>query len=316
MNTKKTYHIFKFGGKSTDLTEKVIKVLVYFIVEFSKKLPENHVLVIVLSAFGKGTNALEYLFNASMKIQQPSYIDPKDFAGGDVYEFFRRYAEILDKDNLSDFQMLWNELYIELNQVNYEDKNLYFIDKMKARILAKGEIISMALLSQYLKSEKITHDVLDAHRYIYTYGNFTNAVLDEEKTFPSVSKFLAQTSSNVILVQGFIARDNAGNNTTVFPRDGSDFTASIIAAVTGTPYFVLCKDQPGVYHPSNNKRYGIPIPYLNYSQAPGYVIGQKGGTLLSRETISFAKKHSEEIWIAHYENPTKTGTRIGPEAHI
>ena len=304
MNKQKPF-LVKIGGKATSTPAGVMT----FLVDYLKK-PRDRQLILVLSAFGKGTNALEYLYNYFCEIDSGN-LSPRDFKG-DPRSYFEEYASVLLKNqDMQFYDKLFDKVEIVCSKIAMEDLNDYEKNKFKAELLAQGEIMSVALLSEHLQREGVKHVVVPAHEYIHTDSNFCNA----EVMWPETSSALSSAMHNftdaakwpIIIVHGFIGRDRVGNITNL-GRDGSDLTAMLVAQAYGLREVTLCKDVKGVYYP-NADRNDKPISLLSYREAREYVVNETG-TLIFPLSIDFAEKNKIAIYVAHYNAPEQIGTTI------
>ena len=124
-----------------------------------------------------------------------------------------------------------------------------FIDKYEAydRIVSYGELFSSLIVDSYLKEKNLPSHLVDARTIIHTDSNFTNASVDWKNTEKKISVRLIPILENneIVLTQGFIGADDLTNFTTL-GREGSDFTATIIANVIDADEVIIWKDVPGL----------------------------------------------------------------------
>ncbi len=303
---KKTPFLVKMGGKATSTPAGAMT----FLMDYLKK-PRDRQLVLVLSAFGKGTNALEYIYNYFCGIEDSGYLLSKDFKG-DTRRYFEEYASVLLKDQyLPFFDKLFDEVDRVCNKLAMEPLTDYERNKFKSELLAYGEIISVALVSEHLQREGVKHAVVPAYEYVHTDSNFCNAEVDFASTSSALSSVMHNFTDAVkwpiIITHGFIGRDRVGNITNL-GRDGSDLTAVLVAQAYGLREVTLCKDVKGVYYP-NSERNDKPIALLSYNEAREYIVNETG-TLIFPRSLDFAEKNRISIKIAHYNTPEQVGTTI------
>lgn len=293
----------KFGGKTASTPAGAQQFIVGYAAE-----PADFRKLITISAFGKGTNALEYLYNERLGVNS-LYLNPKDFYF-DPCKYFLGYSESLCKDEMSLFEELWFEVTQIVKQIHSDLKREDKM-KLKARLLAQGEIISVALISHALKNRDVKHAVLNAQHYIFAdHSNFDycNAKVNRTKTKVSLSEKCKELAKySVVLIPGFIGRDNAGDVVNIC-RDGSDHTAALISVASGLEEVTLCKDVHGVFR-ADTPRDGVPISFITTEDARGCVVNETG-TLVSLDALDLIDAENMRINIAHFSSPEKVGTII------
>lgn len=227
--------VFKFGGASIKNPEAV-KQLTTIVAEH-----QAQPLVIVVSAMGKTTQALETIF------QQKVTNQPYHKTIEQVYLFHQHIVDnLLSTTCQQAHQVLvqWKDQLIQTLQVTYPPDAL---DRLYSSLVVGGEIMASKIIGHYLQEQAIPCTWLDAREYIKTNSGFRNAQVDWDSTQSLVKRdfipLLAQ--KNWILTQGFIGSDEAGETTTL-GKESSDFTGAILAATLGAQSLTIWKDVPGI----------------------------------------------------------------------
>lgn len=224
--------IFKFGGASVKDAEgvrRVASILNHFASED---------ILIVVSAMGKTTNALELLVqafiarnaqecqqrfeeikSAHLKIISELFPEPNSSLQAEMEELFRQLDTILNTAPVGSFNQVYDQ------------------------IVSFGELMSTKIVSAYLNVSDSPNRWLDARRLIRTDQNFRAARVDWNYTRRLVLENIS--AGNSYVTQGFIAGDN-NFNTTTLGREGSDYTASVLAYVLQAKELTIWKDVPGV----------------------------------------------------------------------
>ncbi|MFN6038654.1 MAG: aspartate kinase, partial [Bacteroidota bacterium] len=231
------YKIFKFGGASVKEASSVKNVA-----EIIKRFP-NDKLIIVISAMGKTTNALEKLVNSFQKRSK------------DIFQ-------ILSEIKSYHLEII-KELFAELNHPIYEEIENVFVELSWAvegepnssydqdydQIVSMGEIISTKIISFYLNEIGIKNHWLDARGIVLTDNNYREGKVDFDKTSENVQQEIIAKFSNdnfePIIIPGFIG-GTSENYSTTLGREGSDYTAAILAYCTNAESVTIWKDVPGV----------------------------------------------------------------------
>lgn len=224
--------IFKFGGASVKDAEgvrRVASILNHFASED---------VLIVVSAMGKTTNALELLVQA--------------FIAGNGQECQQRFEEIksahlkiiseLFPEPNSSLQAEMEELFRQLDTI-LNTAPVGSFNQVYDQIVSFGELMSTKIVSAYLNISDSPNRWLDARRLIRTDQNFRAARVDWNYTRRLVLENIS--AGNSYVTQGFIAGDN-NFNTTTLGREGSDYTASVLAYVLQAKELTIWKDVPGV----------------------------------------------------------------------
>ncbi|MGB2129117.1 MAG: bifunctional aspartate kinase/homoserine dehydrogenase I [Flavicella sp.] len=202
--------VLKFGGKSL-ANGKGLECVLDILTQKHKNKEQN---VAVLSARGTATNDLERILEKAKK--NTSY--KKSF------EAFKSYQSLPapDFDLTEEFDLLGKI---------FEGVHLLgdYSPKIKDLVLAQGEIISAKLVTCLLKKREVVAEFIDARNLLTTDDAFGDAVLSEEQSEQNVRDFFAEKPKDVLFVMtGFIA-SNTERETTTLGRNGSNYTASLLA---------------------------------------------------------------------------------------
>ena len=201
--------ILKFGGKSLANGEGLQRVLEII----SSKVANGENIGVVLSARDKATDQLESLLKKAAKGKEYS----KDF------ESFKTYQK-------SDFTIDLSKEFSELNKL-FEGVSLLgdYSEKIKDQVLAYGELISGKLITKLLNEKGIKAKLIDSRDLIKTDANFGDAKVLEAISKENVLLEISKLATEVVpIITGFIA-SNRDNETTTLGRNGSNYSAALIA---------------------------------------------------------------------------------------
>jgi len=227
--------VFKFGGasvNSADAVKNVARIL---------ETQSNGKTLIVLSAMGKMTNALEYLAD--------SYFNQMNSTYGLFNEIKKFHYDIVkalfDDEELPVFEDL-NQVFEDLASMLAEEPNQNF-NLEYDRIVSYGELLSTKILYHYLKIHGFSISWLDARNAIETNEDYRNASVHWETSTKQIRQYCGDLfkNSDFIISQGFIGRSKEGNTSTL-GREGSDFTAAIYAYALDADRVTIWKDVPGL----------------------------------------------------------------------
>jgi homoserine O-acetyltransferase len=206
---EKRMKILKFGGKSLANGEGLSRVI--SIIE--SKVEAEEKIVVVVSARGNTTNELEEILEKAVKNE--SYQEQ--------LTTFKNYQNAL---NSADF----SEEFSRLDSL-FEGVNLLgdYSQKIKDEVLAQGELMSAKLISYLLKEKHINAKTADARTLIKTDNTYGNAKPIDALSKKNVIAYFKQNNGTTVnIVTGFIASNNE-NRTTTLGRNGSNYTASLLA---------------------------------------------------------------------------------------
>ncbi len=290
--------VFKFGGasvKDAPSFANIIRVL---------KLFENQQLFIVISAMGKMTNAFEKLHSA--------YFDNINTMGifDEIYTYHINIARELFLDSsetvFSGLENLFDEIKSKLNTPPSKNYNFEY-----DRLVCYGELLSSHILSCYLNKNGFSNCVVDARSIIRTDANYREARVDWEKT-PLLVKAafdsVLESGKKIAVSQGFIGA-TAHNYTTTLGREGSDFTAAVVAFSLKAEDVTIWKDVPGVLN-ADPKQFSDTKKIDRLSYLDAIELAYYGATVIHPKTIKPLENAKIPLYVKSFLNPEGTGTVI------
>ncbi|GAB4364515.1 MAG: hypothetical protein Kow009_01260 [Spirochaetales bacterium] len=174
-------------------------------------------------------------------------------------------------------------------------------------IMSFGERLNCILVSSYMQSRGLPAEYVDARRCIVTDDRHGNAVVDFKRTYQSIKKEIGR-KRGIPVVTGFIASTPDGVTTTL-GRNGSDYTASLIAAGLRAEAVEIWKDVDGVLSADPNKvKDAFVIDELSYEEA--MEMSYFGAEVIHPYTMIPAIEMGIPIWIKNTWNPSVRGTLI------
>ena len=286
--------VFKFGGASVK-DSKSIKNITRIL-----KLTGYNDTIIVISAMGKTTNALEFLVKDYMQ-GRSSYIDILNKIKEDHLKIINDLFKKAKKSPYNDIVDLTNELNNFL-KINKSTDHSFIYDQ----VVCFGELISTKIISFYLELEGIKNYWLDVRKCIKTDSYFRNAVLNWNETGKLVKK--ETKNKNTIITQGFIASDSKGYSTTL-GREGSDYTAAIFAFILNSSSLTIWKDVPGVLNA--DPRYFKTTQLLkNISYREAIELAYYGASVIHPKTLQPLQQKRIPLFVKSFENPKGNGTKV------
>ena len=292
--------IYKFGGASVK-DSTAIKNLTEIL---SDRLRSRQ--VIVISAMGKTTNGLESILSKKL--------DGEDFSENSsiLKAYHLEICRELFPEEHSVFAKLEN-MFFQLNNKLEQPLSRDNYDEFYDSIVGIGELISSRIVAEYLCFQGLIVLWQDARDVIHTNSDFRFAKIDWEKTRKSCqSKWKPVLENFPILTQGFIGSDPKGRPTTL-GREGSDFTAAILATGLDAVSVTIWKDVPGVLNAdpkifSNTRKFDE----LGYREAAEMTYF--GASVIHPKTIKPLANAGIPLLVKSFLDPESSGTKIHAKA--
>ncbi len=287
--------VYKFGGASVKDADSIKRL--YSIVSNSK---EN--LIIVVSAMGKTTNKLERIVALKMKGSNSYHEALIDL----MNEHIKTMKELFGSGNNAIFDIVYG-IFAEISKQleDYNDNNYDFIyDK----IVSAGEILSTRIVSAYLSVAGIKNRWIDIRKHLKTGSEFREGTVDMIVTENNIKKAFDFANDNIYVTQGFIGSDSEGNTTTL-GREGSDYSATLIASILDAGKVILWKDVDGVFNsdPKLFKDAKI-MKELSYHEA--IELSFYGAKIIHPKTIKPAQNKNIPVFIKNFKVPDTEGSVI------
>lgn len=297
----KSKKVFKFGGaalKDAAAIQNVGKILEQY-------SSEN--LLIVVSAIGKTTNALEELVEAHAQ---------QNGQAAELWEnikqaHFRILLDLLEDQNHEAFVTL-NDAFIEVEWVLEEEPYEHY-DYLYDQIVPIGEIASSIIVDAYLNHTSLTSQWLDARDVILTDDIFREGWVQWEETKAryevNVAPLLEQ--EGFILTQGFIG-STTENFSITLGREGSDYTAAIFSFCMDAESMTIWKDVPGILT-ADPRVFNdvIKLDRLSYREA--IEMTYYGAKVIHPKTIKPLQNKNIPLYVKSFIDPTGIGTLISSE---
>jgi aspartate kinase len=294
--------VFKFGGASLRDAEN-IKNVAAILQKFSS---EN--LLIVVSAMGKTTNALELIVS--------SYFE-RDGKAIEILNDIRQKHEILMSqlfDATDDVYAQVNDTLVEIEWI-LEDEPHDAYDYIYDQIVSVGEILSSKIVAAYLNKAGLTTAWLDARDVLKTDETWRESIVDWKMTSENAKNIvnpLFNKGSKFVMTQGFIG-STKDNNTTTLGREGSDYSASIFSHVLDAAGMYIWKDVPGVL--SGDPRIFknmVKLDKIRYDEA--VEMTYYGATVVHPRTIQPLMAKNIPLYVRSFLDHDAVGTVISSEA--
>lgn len=292
--------VFKFGGASIKDPQAIRNVLhVLKTVGFTDSL-------IIASAMGKTTNALEDVVNSYFK--KPTELKNciavvKNYHLDIITDLFTDKNHVVF-DRIS---ALFTEM--ELFLANNKSPNYNFVYD---QIVSYGEIIATTVLSHFLNDQQIENTWIDARNLIKTDTTYRDAIVDWKATEENITNQLKD--QKLYITQGFIGSD-ANNFSVTLGREGSDYSAAIFAYCLNAESVTIWKDVPGVLNA--DPRYFEDTVLLNkISYHEAIELAFYGASVIHPKTLQPLQRKEIPLYVKSFVNPTLPGTSVSKGAGL
>ncbi len=300
--------VFKFGGASVNSVERVQNLASIM------KLYKGEPLMVIISAMGKTTNALEKVTEA--------------FFAGKKEEALQLFG-IVKKQHLTIAKYVlvkqFNHCIAQLVDIFTEaewllhDKPVRKYDYYYDQIVCVGELLSTCIISHYLQQEGIDNTWLDVRDIIKTDNNFRDASIDWATTKQKIEALAGKLepqkypnsvslSPNIFITQGFIGATDENESTTL-GREGSDYTAAVFANILNAESVTIWKDVEGVMN-ADPKEFPDAQLISELSFEEVIEMAFYGAQVIHPKTIKPLQNKNIPLYVKCFLNPDLPGTLI------
>ncbi len=287
--------VYKFGGASVKNAEGVRNLA-----SIVKPVKDN--LMVVVSAMGKTTNAMERLAHA--------------WFAGDTDKFIHIYNEVK-----SSHQKVMDDLF-GVSSV-YQEGIVYWFNKLREKldespslnydfeydqIVPFGEMLSTYIVNSYLHYIGVDSNWLDVRTVLKTNGQHREAETDWTLSEQLIMDYISFTNTKVYVTQGFVGGTIDGLSTTL-GREGSDYTAAVFGYLFDAERVTIWKDVPGIlnadprWYPDTQK-----IDEISYHEA--IELAFYGAQVIHPKTIKPLENKKIPLFVKSFYDPSSAGTKI------
>ena len=294
--------VFKFGGASVNSADAVVNVT-----KILDKYSEENLLVVV-SAMGKTTNALEKLTQAYLNKSNECNVLLDEIK---KYHFQIIEALFNDKTHevFSDIQIIFEELSYKLISHPSESYDFEY-----DQIVSNGELISTKIISHYLNYKGLKNKWLDAREIIKTDTVYREGKVNWQETMHKTNNLVIPFFENkkppyhLMITQGFIG-STSDKHVVTLGREGSDYSAAIFAYNLNATEMVIWKDVPGLLNADpkffeNTQK----LDAISYREA--IELAYYGATIIHPKTIKPLQNKNIPLYVKSFLHPENEGTII------
>lgn len=290
--------VFKFGGASVKDAHAVRNVKSIIDLYAEDKL------VVVVSAMGKTTNALESVVNA---LYEKRFEDFRNLVQK-LKVFHSHILEDLFPDALHPIhitiQNIFNDLGNRTNMTIAENFDFEY-----DQIVSLGEVVSTKIVQAFLASDREDTIWTDARKLVRTNNKYRNADVNWGKTGLLIQNYMEQNEQKKVFVtQGFLGHTDESFTTTL-GREGSDFTAGIFAFCLDAESVTIWKDVPGMLN-ADPKWFDNTVKLDSISFREAIELSYYGASVIHPKTLKPLQNKGIPLYVKSFLNPSDAGTVI------
>lgn len=313
---KTACNVHKFGGSSLATAACIERVV--DIIRQHCQLND----IIVVSANGDTTDALFSIYQIAIELNEVKQLSNEQASQSSKVEALEEQlsnvitelevnqgnliSALLNASSAARLQSLLSDDIEEISQHLPADPERYQND-----FLAFGEVWSARLLSAVLSDSVCPSYMLDARDFLLLESEKSCAIdyVVSEKNFTNL-----QQPEQLAVVTGYIAR-NQQQRACTLGRNGSDYSATIMAALSGARNVTLWTDVDGIYSadprvvPQARKLHRLPNAVANE-------LGRLGNPVLHAKTLQPLTSHNTHLHVASSFAPEISGSEIGKFGQI
>ena len=268
---------------------------------------ESDNLVVVVSALGKTTNALERVLKAWLT-DDNVYIALLD----EIYKNHRSVIEGLFKDITAVAGKI-DISFATLREIMYSGKRLDY-DFEYDQVVSFGEIWSTLIVAEYLKTHFSGVEWIDIRGNLLTDDRFRDANILWSESANRIRNIFDFGKNKIYVTQGFIGGTVTGDTTTL-GREGSDYTAAILANMLDAESVVVWKDVPGILNADPKWLTDAhKLDEISYKEA--VEMSFSGAKVIHPKTIKPLHNKNIPLHVRSFLAPGETGTIIKADATL
>ncbi len=291
--------VFKFGGasvKEASAVRNVAKIIQLF--------PDKKIAMVV-SAMGKTTNHLEEMVAALWTKNEQLFHEKLAFIQQFHLQIVRELIPDVSHPIYEAIEKIVQELVSKYSHTLHENEDFEY-----DQIVSLGEVISTKIVAAYFEEIKLKSRWMDARRLIKTNHLYREGKVDWEKTTQNIQEQIipAFESVDVVITQGFIGYTSEGFTTTL-GREGSDYTAGILAYSLHAEDVTIWKDVPGMLN-ADPKWFDDTVKLEKISFKEAIELSYYGASVIHPKTLKPLQNKGIPLYVKSFIDPLASGTVI------
>lgn len=295
--------VYKFGGASVKDAAAILN-LCRIVRDFGPQGP----LLIVVSAMGKTTNALEEIYDLAYhgrdySAQLAALQSYHEQAGKEIGKALPHPSVELHKPDAgleSLFQGLANRL------ADLSPNSSY--DEGYDQIVSFGEALSSYLV-YYALASSLDEEVYHSGSMIITDSTWREGKVDWKETEKIVQGLSFNSNARILVTEGFTGQVQDDHRTTTLGREGSDYSAAIFAYCLRAESVTIWKDVPGLLN-ADPKIFPDTVLYPEISYQETIEMAFYGASVIHPKTLKPLADRHIPLRVKSFLDPGAPGTLI------
>jgi len=284
--------VYKFGGASVKDADGIRNL--EHIVRLAVK-DRSDGLMVVISAMGKTTNALERVVE---------FLD-----AGKEEQALAQWVDIIDH-HVAIMKELGLQPGVDIRlqgEIPYDPSKPF--DENYDQIVSLGEIMSTQIIAVYLLKQGLSVEWWNMPKLLRTDDTWREARVDDEASSAVIrAGWDRPNRPNIVVAQGFIGGTADGRRTTL-GREGSDYSAALFGNYLDAESVTIWKDVPGILNADPRiEPNTVLIPSLRYQDA--VELSYSGAQIIHPKTIKPLENKHIPLFVKPFGNPTAAGSCI------
>ncbi|ARS34023.1 aspartate kinase [Pontibacter actiniarum] len=296
--TQDRIKVYKFGGASVKSAEAFRNLA-----RIVKTQAGGQQLLLVVSAMGKTTNALEALLDLAHRQQafEQEFLQLKSYHLQVLSELFPQQGHPV----FQRLEHLFEQLHAQLAKTLPNDN----FDTVYDQTVSFGELLSSTILHYFLEEQDLHNTLIDSRKYIQTDSTWREARVDWGWTERLIRRDVpAMLQEGLVVTQGFLGGTNNGLTTTL-GREGSDFSAAVFAYCLEAEGMYIWKDVEGLLN-ADPKYFADTVCYPEISYQETVEMAYYGASVIHPKTIKPLANKQIPLYVKSFLNPEGAGTKI------
>ncbi len=291
--------VYKFGGASINSIDRIKNTAGIIAAGKQDKL------LVVISAMGKTTNALEKVVEAFWNNRQDDALALFE----QIKESHLNSLKYLVTINWQAAENKLKEFFTEIEWLLH-DKPVREFDYYYDQVVCCGELLSSSLVCMYLQEQHTRATWVDVRDIIRTDDNFRDAAIDWSYTGDKIKNTVLPLfdTYDVVVTQGFIGSTDENESTTL-GREGSDYSAAIFANLLPAESVTIWKDVDAVMNADPRAYTDVTvIPRLSFTEV--IEMAYYGAQVIHPKTIKPLQNKNIPLYVKSFLDPSLPGTTI------
>lgn len=308
MSSVSSIEVHKFGGASIKDAAGFRNVAQ--VIKGIQQGAEGANLLIIVSALGKTTNALEKLTAAfyTRQVEQTREL---------MTQIRKQHTDLLNELFLTKDHAVYDDIsncFTEIEWVIEDDPHDSY-DFVYDQIVSVGELLSSRMLSAWLNESAVENEWADARDYLIADNTYREGLVDMDRSCGNIrNALLPLVRQSVVVCQGFIG-GTTENYTITLGREGSDYSAAIFAHCLDAVSLTVWKDVPGIMNadPAEFPE-AVVLPQLSYAETTE--LAYYGATVIHPKTLKPLQSKAIPLFVKSFKNLTAPGTLVSEIAGL